>query len=112
MTSMSFASALAGTAIPKFPLRNCAVLARDQSLMRPALMPGRAALLEAGGLKAGRFERVMLYPFDERWCFHTNVQPIWNRSRRATPAPPATGSPLLLTLTHGPPPGYGLSCFF
>src|SRR5207249_2389677 len=57
----------------------------------------RNALLEAGGLKAGKFKRIMLYPFDERWCFHTNVQPIWNRSRPEVAAQQAAGNLFLVT---------------
>ena len=38
----------------------------------------RSALIEAGGLDAGRFAPVSLYPFDDRWCFHTDIQPLWN----------------------------------
>jgi hypothetical protein len=34
----------------------------------------RANLFRQGGVKAGRFARIALAPFDDRWCFHTNVR--------------------------------------
>jgi hypothetical protein len=71
----------------------------------------RAALLQAGGLKAGRFEQIMLYPFDERWCFHTNVQPIWNRSRREIAAQQAAGNRFLVTRKRARQPDEGFPCF-
>jgi hypothetical protein len=71
----------------------------------------RAALIEAGGLNAGRFTRISLYPFDERWCFHTNVQPVWNRSRPEVAAQQAAGNCFLVTRARARRPEEGFPSF-
>jgi hypothetical protein len=71
----------------------------------------RLALIDAGGITAGRFSRIALYPFDERWCFHTNVQPIWNRSRPEVAAQQKTGNSFLVTRARARRPDEGFPCF-
>ena len=71
----------------------------------------RAALIEAGGLTAGRFERISLYPFDDRWCFHTDVQPLWNRSRPELAAQQAADNCFLVTRARARRPEEGFPCF-
>ncbi len=71
----------------------------------------RAALIEAGGLTAGRFARLSLYPLDDRWCFHTDVQPIWNRSRPELAAQQAAGNSFLVTRARARRPEEGFPCF-
>jgi hypothetical protein len=71
----------------------------------------RAALIEAGGLTAGRFARISLYPFDDRWCFHTDTQPIWNRSRPELAAQQAAGNCFLVTRARARRPEEGFPCF-
>src|SRR5580704_1386995 len=71
----------------------------------------RAALIEAGGLTAGRFARISLYPFDDRWCFHTDIQPIWNRSRPELAAQQAAGDSFLVTRARARRPEEGFPCF-
>lgn len=71
----------------------------------------RSALIEAGGVTAGRFARIALYPFDERWCFHTNVQPIWNRSRPEVAAQQLAGNSFLVTRARARRPDEGFPCF-
>lgn len=72
----------------------------------------RAALIETGGLSAGRFARISLYPFDDRWCFHTNVQPVWNRSRPEVAAQQSPGNSFLVTRARARRPDEGFPCFF
>jgi len=41
----------------------------------------RAKLLKAESFDPKRIIRYSLYPFDNRWCYHTNTTPLWNRPR-------------------------------
>ena len=38
----------------------------------------RAKLLKATSFDEGSIRRYALYPYDLRWCYHTNVRPLWN----------------------------------
>jgi hypothetical protein len=71
----------------------------------------RNALLEAGGITAGRIARISLYPFDERWCFHSNVRPLWNEPRPELAAQQAAGNCFLVTRTRSRRPEEGFPCF-
>jgi hypothetical protein len=57
----------------------------------------RSRLISEGGLEAGRFAKIMLHPFDQRWCFHTNVPSIWNRSRSDVAAQEGAGNTFVVT---------------
>lgn len=57
----------------------------------------RANLLREGGLSAGRFVTIALHPFDHRWCFHTNVRPIWNEPRPRVEAEQRAGNTFIAT---------------
>jgi len=41
----------------------------------------REKLLRAESVDPKRIARYSLYPFDNRWCYHTNTMPLWNRPR-------------------------------
>jgi hypothetical protein len=41
----------------------------------------RARLLKTGSFDPKHIVRYSLYPFDNRWCYHTNTLPLWNRPR-------------------------------
>ncbi|MEX0701316.1 MAG: type ISP restriction/modification enzyme [Planctomycetales bacterium] len=41
----------------------------------------RAKLLHAESFSADSIRRYSLYPFDNRWCYHSNVRPLWNEPR-------------------------------
>lgn len=71
----------------------------------------RGALVQAGGVTAGRIARIALYPFDLRWCFHTNVQPIWNRSRPEVAAQQAAGNLFFVTRVRARQPAEGFPAF-
>jgi Type ISP C-terminal specificity domain len=71
----------------------------------------RTGLLHAGGLNAGTFKQLMLYPFDERWCFHSNVRPLWNEPRPELAAQQAAGNLFLVTRTRARHPDEGFPCF-
>jgi hypothetical protein len=60
----------------------------------------RATLLREGGLSAGRFVKIALHPFDHRWCFHTNVRPIWNEPRPRVDAEQRAGNTFIATRTQ------------
>lgn len=71
----------------------------------------RSALLTAGGVSAGRFAKLALYPFDVRWCFHTNVRPVWNEPRPEVAAQQAAGNQFLVTRARARRPEEGFPCF-
>jgi hypothetical protein len=71
----------------------------------------RNALIEAGGTTAGRIARISLYPFDERWCFHSNVRPLWNEPRPELAAQQAAGNCFLVTRARARRPEEGFPCF-
>ncbi len=71
----------------------------------------RNALLEAGGITAGRIAGISLYPFDERWCFHSNVRPLWNEPRPELAAQQAAGNCFLVTRARARRPEEGFPCF-
>jgi hypothetical protein len=71
----------------------------------------RANLLREGGLAAGRFARIALAPFDDRWCFHTNVMPIWNRPRPEIAAQQRAGTTFIVTRTQARKADEGLPIF-
>jgi hypothetical protein len=72
----------------------------------------RNAVIEAGGIAAGRIARISLYPFDERWCFHSNVRPLWNEPRPELAAQQLAGNCFLVTRTRARRPEEGFPCFF
>ncbi len=43
----------------------------------------RTKVLASESFDQARIQRYALYPFDRRWCYHSNVRPLWNRSRPA-----------------------------
>ena len=72
----------------------------------------RAAFVKAGGTAAGRFVELALYPFDERWCFHTNARPIWNEPRPELAAQQKAGNSFLVTRARARRPEEGFPCFY
>lgn len=44
-------------------------------------LKARTRWLQAERFQPSAIRPIVLYPFDVRWAYHTNVQPIWNRSR-------------------------------
>lgn len=60
----------------------------------------RTKLLEAGGVDGGRFAKIALHPFDNRWCFHTNVGSLWNRARPEVAAQEQAGNTFIATRTQ------------
>jgi hypothetical protein len=57
----------------------------------------RRNLLAAGGYTAGTIRRITLLPFDNRWCFHTDIRPLWNEPRPEVAAQQAAGASFLVT---------------
>ena len=41
----------------------------------------RAKLLKSTTYEEGKVQKYSLYPFDNRWCYHSNASPLWNRPR-------------------------------
>ena len=60
----------------------------------------RTNLIREGGLAAGRFAQIALHPFDHRWCFHTNVRPVWNEPRPRVEAQQRIGNTFIATRTQ------------
>jgi hypothetical protein len=60
----------------------------------------RNNVLREGGVAAGRFAKIALHPFDQRWCFHTNVRPIWNEPRPRVAAEERAGNTFIATRTQ------------
>jgi hypothetical protein len=71
----------------------------------------RNALIAAGGITAGRIARISLYPFDERWCFHSNIRPLWNEPRPELAAQQSAGNCFLVTRARARRPEEGFPCF-
>ncbi|MBY0332127.1 MAG: hypothetical protein K2X49_15820 [Acetobacteraceae bacterium] len=55
----------------------------------------RGKFLAAGGTQTGNIRRLAVLPFDVRWCFHSDIQPLWNRSRPDIAAQQAAGAAFL-----------------
>lgn len=72
----------------------------------------RSALLMGGGWSAGRVARIALYPFDDRWCFHTNIRPVWNEPRPEVAQQQAIGNAFLVTRARCRRPVEGYPCAF
>ncbi len=56
----------------------------------------RERLLAAGGTKAGSIRRIALLPFDTRWCFYSDIRPLWNEPRPEVGAQQAAGARFLI----------------
>jgi hypothetical protein len=67
----------------------------------------RANLLAAGGLRAGRIARIALYPFDNRWCFHSDIRPLWNEPRPDVAAQQEAGNCFLVVRLKARKPDEG-----
>jgi hypothetical protein len=71
----------------------------------------RNNLIREGGVAAGRFARIALAPFDDRWCFHTNVRPVWNEPRPEVAAQQRAGTTFIVTRTQARKTDEGLPIF-
>lgn len=71
----------------------------------------RDRFLAQGGLSAGRFTRYAMYPLELRWCFHTNVRPIWNEPRPALAAQQERGNMFLISRMSAERPREGLPLY-
>jgi hypothetical protein len=71
----------------------------------------RNRLLAKGGLSAGRIARYALYPLELRWCFHTNVRPIWNEPRPALAVQQKRGTSFLIGRMSAERPREGLPVY-
>jgi hypothetical protein len=87
------------------------VRAEGYALATPAAAydPRRARndLIAAGGLSAGRYVQMAIYPFDLRWVFHTDVGSVWNRSRPGIAAEHAAGARFVVTRVQARKPDEG-----
>lgn len=71
----------------------------------------RDAVLAAGGLSSGSFTQIELYPFDQRWCFHSNVRPLWNEPRPEVASEQSQGNLFIVTRTQARKPDEGIPVF-
>lgn len=57
----------------------------------------RAKLLKAEAFSSANVKRYSLYPFDNRWCYHTNLRPLWNEPRPEVAAQAWPGNRFFIT---------------
>jgi hypothetical protein len=57
----------------------------------------RAKLLKADRFSPTNVRRYSLYPFDNRWCYHTNLRPLWNEPRPEVTAQSWPGNRFFIT---------------
>ena len=57
-------------------------------------------------------KRYALYPFDNRWCYHSSVPLLWNRPRPELIAQRAEGEPFLIVRRFAERPKEGRPAFF
>jgi hypothetical protein len=70
-------------------------LARDAG--RFNAKEARAALLEREEFAGPCIRRYSLYPFDNRWCYHSDTRPLWNEPRPEVAAQCWPGNRFLVT---------------
>ncbi len=57
----------------------------------------RARLLKREQFASSGIRRYSLYPFDNRWCYHSNARPLWNEPRPEVAAQCWPGNRFLVT---------------
>lgn len=67
----------------------------------------RAKLLKVTSFDEGSIRRYSLYPYDLRWCYHTNVRPLWNEPRPALAAQEWPGNNFFITRMMAERPNEG-----
>ncbi|MBW8035441.1 MAG: N-6 DNA methylase [Planctomycetes bacterium] len=55
------------------------LLARESTGYDP--LKTRKKIIKKEGFSENNLLRIVLRPFDNRWCYHTVINPLWNRSR-------------------------------
>jgi hypothetical protein len=59
-----------------------------------------------------KLRQIALYPFEVRWAYHTNTQPIWNRSRPELASRTFGGNGFVVTRLRSRRPEEGLPIFW
>ncbi len=72
----------------------------------------RTRLLRGESFSEERLCRVVLYPFEVRWAYHTNFQPMWNRSRPELAARAFPGNGFVVMRLRSRRPEEGLPIFW
>ena len=72
----------------------------------------RIRLLRTDAFSEENLRLLAMYPFETRWAYHTNVQPIWNRSRPELAARVFPGNGFIVTRIRSRRPEEGLPLFF
>lgn len=67
----------------------------------------RVKLLEATSYDKGTIRRYALYPYDVRWCYHSNAQLLWNRPRPALTSQGWPGNSFFVTRMMAERPNEG-----
>lgn len=75
-------------------------------------LQARTNLIGAGGFDAGTIRRIALSPFDSRWCFHSDIRPLWNEPRPEVAAQHAAGAAFLVSRARSRQPEEGYPVFF
>lgn len=72
----------------------------------------RTRLLRSEAFSEENLRLLALYPFEIRWAYHTNVQPIWNRSRPELAARAFAKNGFVVTRLRSRRPEEGLPLFW
>ena len=72
----------------------------------------RTRILQSEAFSEANVRQIALYPFEIRWAYHTNVQPIWNRSRPELAARAFPGNGFLVTRLQSRRQDEGLPLFW
>jgi len=67
----------------------------------------RTKILRLSGFDETCIRRYALYPYDQRWCYHTNVRPLWNEPRPALTAQGWPGNNFFVTRMMAERPNEG-----
>lgn len=72
----------------------------------------RRKVQEAESFDVARLRRYALRPFDTRWCYYSNVSPLWNRARPTLWAQIWEGNSFLMTRPAGVASPEGVPFYF
>jgi hypothetical protein len=72
----------------------------------------RPKVQQSEGFQSSKLRRYALRPFDSRWCYYSDVSPLWNRARPTLWAQCWEGNTFLMTRPAGVADPEGVPCYF